>query len=524
MGAMFWFSLPYRLGLPPTSLILGHYLLLAVSVFLSGWVVQNIRRQRFSIPSGVISFAFILLCSLSIHTAFLFPYLRNSLADAPACLLALIGVWLLFLSHQDNSKKVWLYAIAGLCLGMAAWIRAFYLYPLLITLGLWFTIKLYKKKMLWRELSLLTALLPILIQFIFTFQHTRQISYLDPETSSSWSMVHLDSPITGYDTILPFDYHTWYAPCHHYATLLEALKTADVASISCILTGRAAFYWGSYSPHAYLPPYEHKPQDFVREDFNPTKIKTSAALKNLQLDPPTSISITDENHHTITVLAQKLWKPDPQQTGSITQIIELKRGHTYTLLASLWSERDFHNIDLKIRDLNESKNLAHTGALVTPIDPTIDPNHSITKAIVDHNGLYEISITSEKIDAESLLARAAAEHNIKFNVGELYLWDVKFIETLHVEPSSRFWSWWFLLFNTLAIILFVYFIKLQIKDINLDLWIGTSFAGFSMASAFVIVPEQRFIIFPMIFIWVFALTALLMVRNQKKLIDSLPTT
>jgi len=45
MGAMFWFSLPSRLGLPPRSFILAHYLLLAISVFLSGWVLQGIRRQ-----------------------------------------------------------------------------------------------------------------------------------------------------------------------------------------------------------------------------------------------------------------------------------------------------------------------------------------------------------------------------------------------------------------------------------------------------------------------------------------------
>jgi len=518
MGAVYWFSLPYRFGLPPASLMIGHYLLLGISVILSVIAANSLQRRNFSVkPTGVMV-AVLLLCSLVIHLIFLFPVLRTSLSDAPAALLALMGTWLLLLSPEGIKKRITTISLAGLMFGMAAWLRAFYLYPVLLGLGLWLLIAPWKEKNSWVHLFVLSAMIPIGAQYHATFNASHKISYLEPETSSAWSESHLDSTITGYDTILPFDYHTWYAPCKDYSSPLRAIQTIDFQSMACVLAGRIYFYLGSYSAHPYLPPFEHELPDTVVSNFNPLtteEITDSRSLKNITIDNDEKIKISDDENNQHSIMAQKIRKPLGDESGSVTQKVFLERGNTYEFRLSLWSKNDLHNIEISIVNFDQKKIMAHTGALVIPTEKPMVPNYSITKTKIDQSGLYEIIIASNKIDQANPIFKAARENGFTINTGTVYAWDAQLIKKSYKEPSSRTWSDGMFALNIMAILMALVTLIVLIHQKDIRKVSACFIPLFCFAISIAIVPEQRFIIFPLIFAWWLGIIMLIQLINQR---------
>lgn len=256
MGSYLWFSLPYRLGLPAESLILAHLLLLLVSVALSSLaytrLIAKIARRPTSFQRRkwlhAVSFGGI---SALVHWVFFYPVIFNSLADAPAAFFTLIAIWLLLLSQTGHRRAM--LAASGALLGLAAWIRVFYLYPLFFVLSVFLVLWLLDRKRRLGELVFLVALIPVLVQFIVTFQQSGQVSYVGTVQTSQLTDFHLGSTSMGYDTLVfPTEGHHWPSNCEVENGLIGAWERRDLSEAVCLLGKKAQFYFGSYSPRTYL--------------------------------------------------------------------------------------------------------------------------------------------------------------------------------------------------------------------------------------------------------------------------------
>jgi len=517
MGAVYWFSLPYRLGLPPASLIIAHYVLLAISVILSVIAGKDTCKKKSGVETSFLVLALFAIFSLAIHIVFLFPVLRTSLSDAPAALLALIGTWLLLLSPENSKTRTLAFGIGGLALGLAAWLRAFYLYPILLGIGLWLLFAPWKQKNTMAHLAILCAIIPILFQYLSTFNVHKKISYLGPETSSNWSMAHLDSTITGYDTILPFDYHTWYAPCDEYASIHEAIKTADIRSIACLLAGRMHFYLGSYSRHPYLPPFEHAQPEKIDTlfDLEPNGSNSSLQYINFVDKPLEKKALPDETGATITSLAKPLSKPQKNADAALILTTKLERGNTYRFEMMVWSDKDTHDIRLDLTD-SSTKNIASSGALVTPtLHSTNHPMLSSVTAKIDKNDQFFITISSQILPENSWQMIGARSHGItEVNHGDFYIWDARLIKTAYHEPTSRYWSSFILITNLAVLLAAIIFYATFFSTKKPFLIIACLIPLMSLLLSLCIVPEQRFTIYPQIFIGWCALTFVLLKINK----------
>lgn len=250
-GTIYWFSIPYRFGWAPDVLVIMNIATLLLSVLLSAFALQSFHTGNDK-GSRWKSWWCLLAISLTLHTVLFLPTLFHSLIDAPAAATMLSGIWLLLLGKKHQSAL--LLVFAGLFLGLGVWMRVFYLYPLLIALGCYVLcwIMVGKKKS-WRELLLLTALLPIFFQFYSTHQQKGYWSFLDKDDTSMWTSGHLLNNFKSYDTILSknFAYEVSYCG-KKYASVQQTLNERDALGLLCFMGERTHFYIGSYAPKTYL--------------------------------------------------------------------------------------------------------------------------------------------------------------------------------------------------------------------------------------------------------------------------------
>lgn len=292
MGAVYWFSLPYRLGLDANALVYAHLLLAAISILLSTLTIGKQLIHHTRLPKQYLIWAAIAMTSTLIHFIFLYPLLRVSLSDIPAGLLALNGIWILLLC-DDEDKYGWIkIAVAGLCIGMAAWVRAFYLYPLLASISVWTIICWKQKSFKNSDGWLFLAALPILIQYGVTYQQSGSFSFISPEKIDEGIHLHLDDPAIGYDMIIrPREFWRWQSDCGEINGLVTSIKNADATSLLCLIKGRINFYFGSYSHITYhnfynaqiywgdsplpepLPPFELRELESSIENAKSDKIR-----------------------------------------------------------------------------------------------------------------------------------------------------------------------------------------------------------------------------------------------------------
>jgi hypothetical protein len=250
MGAIYWFSIPFRLGLPvAATLISANLLLLVISVLLATFALLKLQRLSVLSVSRMTSLV-ILLASACIHLVFLYPLLRVSLSDAPASLLMLIAIWLLLISCAQKTPGFIMCALIGLCFGLAAWLRIFFLYPVLLATCAGLLILWPKHKL--AAAGLLLALLPITMQLFATWSHTGSCSYVNPDSSRTMTTWHINDRRSGYDTLLTDELrYNWYSPCRKYLGLIDAIDAGDIRSLRCLLSARLDFYLGSYSARTY---------------------------------------------------------------------------------------------------------------------------------------------------------------------------------------------------------------------------------------------------------------------------------
>ncbi len=257
MGSTLWFALFDALGLPPSALVWVHVGLMLLSSALALRVALRWCGPALALRARGARRAWIAalgLAALLAHGVFLWPVLRHSLADPPAAVAALLALWLILLRRPDSGALH--YAGIGLLLGLAAWVRAFYLYPVLgwlAAVGLLWALDRARRP---RELWLLLALLPIGLQYAATWRHTGGLAYISPSEQAKWSELHLRDGSAGYDTLLrPVEAFRWPSPCSaDNRGPRQALEALDLPLLACIALSRFDFYFGSYAPATYLTP------------------------------------------------------------------------------------------------------------------------------------------------------------------------------------------------------------------------------------------------------------------------------
>ncbi|HSC76094.1 MAG TPA: hypothetical protein VLB90_07660, partial [Pseudomonadales bacterium] len=219
IGDYLWFSIPSRLGLPDKSLIAANFAVAAIGLLLSVFALRKLLSAVHNVTLSKSALLILLLLSACIHAIFLLPTIFNTLSDPPASMALLSGIWLLVLAHYNANvaARILQFFLGGLCLGLAVWLRAFYLYPVLAGLVVYMLLWIFSSKKKREELLVFLALLPIGVQFFVMHQMYGTYGYLGEESTSRWARAHLNTPYIGYDTIFPRDGYFW-SPQHCAAT------------------------------------------------------------------------------------------------------------------------------------------------------------------------------------------------------------------------------------------------------------------------------------------------------------------
>jgi hypothetical protein len=487
MGAVYWFSLPFRLGLPPaTTLIAAHLLLTALSVVLSVLAMRGflsalpVRRYQ----TGLF---FIFLGSLLSHTVFLYPFLRVSLSDSPASLLFLIGIWLLLLSSPAKWSGFVMLVLAGFCLGLAAWMRSFFLYPVIVVVILGLLFGLYYRKFV--VSGLLLAILPVGIQFHATWNLSGQLSYINPNASQAWTSSHLNSEAIGYDTLVPAKGYYWFSTCEKHSSLAQSIIDADIQSLGCLFAGRLNFYLGSYSIFAYPPVEFSNPQwganllPTYRESANSKDVWASVNMQRTE-----NAGLAPDKTQT----AYRLSKPDNSAYGEISQTIMLQSDtNPYEFATWIWSAADPHMISMNVR-YHDSKKIVSEKNFLLPSKMDIQV---LKDVFITQTGYYDLVISSPGMQSKDI-----------FLWQDLDLRQFILPEKPLIKESIRLWSKWILALNSLACFGAILFTILLRKKINFVQSLAPLIILLAGSMALLVIPEQRFVIAPLIAIWILFIT------------------
>ena len=235
IGDTLWFSIPYVLNTNEQILFYLHLALLALLAASTFYLFKKL------LPTALFVVAVIFLN---------WPTFFHSLSDTPATLLFVEGIVLALIAQGRNSAR--LFFASGLALGLSAFLRAAYLYPLLLAGGVFLLYWLWQKNRQWPAVFIISFFIPLSLQFFSTWKYTAQWHYLSEGRSNSIMNFHLHSDATGYDTYLPQSGLYWSPDCPAAAGLLPSIKATDIDSTWCILKNRLAFYLGSYAMSTYL--------------------------------------------------------------------------------------------------------------------------------------------------------------------------------------------------------------------------------------------------------------------------------
>jgi hypothetical protein len=248
IGATLYFSLPERLGWPSSSIAALNLALAAASAAI-GWVSLGRLLGGRPIVRGAQAVAI-----AATYVFFMWEPAWNSLADVPAAALALVAFWLLLASRREGMAR---HVGAGLALGGAVSLRAFYLYPALAAAVALVGLSFWPRQAMARAPAAAAAftavlLAPILLQAGATHARTGRWAFLDPEIAEIHTQIHFKTTAYGYDTIasgpathgLPYE-----APeCFRRGEVFQkALNTGHLRAVACLLARRQYFYFGSFA-------------------------------------------------------------------------------------------------------------------------------------------------------------------------------------------------------------------------------------------------------------------------------------
>lgn len=242
-----WFSLPERLGLPPTALVWFHWVLWILAMGVWGSVLARLAGR-----SGVGARLLGAVCVGGVTAPFLLPTFFHALSDTPAtlCVLLAVGCAVTAARCATRAAPAW-YVISGVLLGLAAGLRVFYLYPVLVQLALvvlWVCFGRSSGVRRWQPLWLLMALLPMGGQWWATKVHIGEWGYLPTTDTRYWRNFHQYNSAIGYDTLLPEEPYPWQG---QGVGLRPALEQHNWAGFARTVAGRIYFLLGSYSSETY---------------------------------------------------------------------------------------------------------------------------------------------------------------------------------------------------------------------------------------------------------------------------------
>lgn len=507
VGDYLWFGIPPWFGWPVESLIAANFVVTALGILLSVIALRKLLAMAYNTRISKTATLILFLLSCFFHAVFLKPTIFNTLSDPPANMMLLSGVWLLILAYCNNhvATRALQFFAAGLCLGLAAWLRAFYLYPVLAGVAIYMLLWIFSSKKTWAELLILLALLPIGAQFVVMHKVYGTYSYLEEKSTSSWADVHLNHPFIGFDTIFPRNGYFW-SPQHCEATLgiLNGLTSGNVKDVVCVAAERLYFYLGTYEPDTYifsgvknqLPgQYAEKIGD-LGADWFPQEIEWQGDVEMAPSGQKTADKLT-------------VTKTAPDGEGDVVQWIQLRGNTSHTFSVWLWSPLS-KTINMTIKRHFDDKSIALQQFTLSPM-PT---RYSVTGTTLGDD-LYDVNIgRTPYVDDPITFGTEQGDF--------LYAWGAQLevgdqmtgyngSDVAHPD-SVRVWHPALLLLNCIALLLSV-IAFIHNRKFWLQNRIGVSvLAVFFMAAAecVAIIPEQRFAIGLMIFFWLTATTFILM--------------
>lgn len=504
MGDYYWFSVPVRLGWPDSSLIIANILLIALSIFFSTLAVGKLLHVE---KRRLLCYLGILPTSLIIHSYYFYPTVFHSLSDAPAAAMLLCGVSLLIIQFFSRPPKV-LGALrllfAGSFLGFSVWLRAFYLYPVLGLLFVYAISWLLSSKRQFIHLFVFSALVPLAIQYQTMFGVYGKYSFIKPALSDSWTATHLNSVITGYDTLVYNSGYQWRPRyCSASYGILDSLTKGNAASFFCVLGERLYFYLGTYQSQTYVLP-SLKNYLSQREEHGIGDPKSYWSLNNLDWVSDESTGL--EKKEKFDKLIVKV--PKLNGSGSVSTVLELKGDMSYTFSVWAWSPLE-KTINLAIVDAANGHLLVSRPVALTSVAQR-----------------YSVTGKTQKAGRYVFYIGDVPEKDLPITFGEAY-GDFLFVAKPQVEEGVetrayvaeekvnpddvRRWSWSLLCLNAAMLLLCLY---VMVK--NRAFWLQTG-TGLGIVVLFLvmgvesisIIPEQRFAIAWMVFLWVIALSPIL---------------
>ncbi len=517
MGVHYWFSVPHRLDLPINALVLMNWLSLLGSVLLSTLALQHLLSRRPSIGVWLPLAA----ASLGIHIFFLYPTLFHTLTDTPAACFFLMGGWLLLWLElkpavTDRVDRRSLYA--GLCLGSAALLRAFYLYPVMLAVVIYLLGVCRQKPGSISRLGISAALVMIAMQYGMAWRAYGKFTYVDPRADEIMS-VHA-SPVIGYDTIFPYN-ATWTGTqsCTAFYGVIEGIKQGEYAQVACLLKQRLRFYLGSYEANTYF--------------FSPA-VNTLPLLMAAEGDPDgwwlnsmqqqTAVEAPDG-----TRTAQKFTADTtPEAVPGIFRPVMLREHTPYTFSAWLWSPRPLL-LEMGIVRTADHVEIAHRRLALT--DKPM--RYSVTGSTVEDMHYVPLTLGTEDMKYQVMLRPLPDEDN-NSPAATFSLWHAQLEVGNQASDYHPYESplpaeiradrpWWYWL-NMAVLVLAGLGIILQWRH-----WLSSG-AGLSLlfahaasaAACLAIIPEQRFAVAFMILVWLLALTSLASI--VKRLVVRVPTS
>lgn len=514
MGIVLWYAIPTFLGIQQSAMIYVHWAMLLLSVALSvrafAGFVRSTRRetvQGFKLLVATIA-------SGAIHTFFFLPVIHHSLADAPAGLFLLIGAWCLIIANFSMRHRFLLSAIAGGAFGLAAWMRAFYLYPLLGMLLLAAGFVWTMPRRYWTLLGLLVALIPTAYQYTETYRRLGYFSFISKEETEKWRDIHLNDPSAGYDTLLPIYGHRWPAPCNTQFGPYESIRRGYLSDAACLYAGKLNFYLGSYAPDTYIKMYKYQGLLQSPDELDSThgwrirglrsELNTVVAPDNEKAgDTLFTTRVATDGVGTASAWADNL------EEGDYTFSVYLWSDVPETVGISLFRRPDNTILDSKVVNLSQEPTRFAVGGRLMPYQSAGLANSLGVQ--IGKVGKAPISMGTENND--SFHAWGA-----KLEQGQL--------PTPYVARgpvTGRIWSPLILAANILMIVLTIVLLVRPHKWRSMESTLALTIIGLSFAQGLLIVPEQRFAISFQVFTWLAGLAALVRPRVQEEFcrIDSL---
>lgn len=262
IGMSIYSSIPFRLHVPPESIILINILVITTAAYffisllktLAPRVPRSVRVGAVAVPLAI----------------FLGDPTRSALSEAPAtaaALLALVlGARLLLDDTPDAAgpRQRLQAPLAGGAAGAALLLRSFYLHPLLLWAAACCGALLWQRgRRALRPVALLLLPLALAIstQLCWTWRYTDKWAFIDPAQKARWTEMHFSSSYIGYDTLLPPAPHPW--PAHNVPDggLSRAVKDKNIKSAISLLLQKQNFYFGTYTPWGRV--YLSDPQERI---------------------------------------------------------------------------------------------------------------------------------------------------------------------------------------------------------------------------------------------------------------------